>query len=76
MTLLEKGLKGALSVRSFLASPIPLHQEGFCEGSVEEDNDDKADDMGGKDEHDQEDQPALVVQDVPQESGEDNHLLS
>ena len=68
--------KGALSVRRFLAVPIPLHQEGFCEGSVGEDNDDKADDVGGKDEHDQEDQPALVVQDVPQESGEDNHLLS
>ena len=76
MALLEKGLKDAFSVRSFPALPIPLHQEGFCGRSVEEDDDNEADDVGGEDEHDQEDQPALVVQDVPQESGEDNHLLS
>ena len=46
-------------------------------GSVEEDNDDEADDVGGQDKHDYEDQPALIVQDVSQEPGKDNlHLLS
>ena len=54
--------------------PIPLQQEGLCQRSVEEDDDNEPDDVGSEDEHHDEDQPALVVEDVPQEPGQDNHL--
>ena len=55
--------------------PVKSQQGLVLRGLVEEDDDKEADDVSGEDEHDDEDKPAFVVQDVSQESGKDHHLL-